>query len=147
MDTDVPNKKYQNPSELEVTSSGVQGSYQITAQMKVKSSLDYTRAKNKKSGQTLLDRPKWAGKFSAEWKNSNHEVTTQFEAKGDRLGGSTTSPVDLSGYGLLHLGYKYSWHYLEVFGNIRNLLDKDYVGTAGFNTGGRMIFAGISASL
>ncbi|TNF27765.1 MAG: TonB-dependent receptor [Deltaproteobacteria bacterium] len=142
-----PNQKYQNSSELEVTSSGVQGSYQLTPQMKVKSNLDYTRAKNKKSGQTLLNRPKWAGKLSFEWINSSHELTSQFEAKGDRIGGSTSSPVELSGYGLIHLGYKYSWHYLEFFGNIRNLLDKNYVGTAGFNTGGRMIFAGVSASL
>lgn len=140
-----PNQKYQNSNELSIFSTGADFTYSLNDSLKFDSSLVYIRAKNKTDGSTLLNRPKWASKFKTEFTHSEHSAALTLEAKGKRIGGSTSSPVPLSGYGLIHLGYKYNWHNLEFFSNINNLLDKDYVNTSGFNTGGRMIVVGLSA--
>ncbi len=141
-----PNQKYQNSSELGILSTGIQSKFELNSYFEFKTSLDYTRAKNNKSGAELLNRPKWAGKVSTEYKRSNHLLTLDFEAKGNRTGGSTSTPVPLSGFGLFHFGYNYTWNNYKLFTNIKNLLDKDYINTSGFNTGGRIITAGLSAA-
>ena len=145
LEGNFPNQMYQNSNELNIFSMGTDASYKLTNSFEVESSLVYIRAKNKTDGSTLLNRPKWAGKIKSEYTQDKHSVALTFDAKGKRIGGSTSSPLPLSGYGLFHLGYEYNWQNFEFFGNINNLLNKDYVNTSGFNTGGRIIVVGLNA--
>jgi vitamin B12 transporter len=145
LEGNFPNQVYQNSNKLNIFSVGTDVNYKLTNSFKVESSLVYIRAKNKTDGSTLLNRPKWAGKIKSEYTQDKHSGALIFDAKGKRIGGSTSSPLPLSGYGLFHLGYEYNWQNFEFFSNINNLLNKDYVNTSGFNTGGRIIVVGLNA--
>jgi len=139
-----PNQKYQNSSELSIFTMGINTRYQLTPSVVFDYSLDYTRAKNKSSGQELLNRPKWASKFETEFSHQDHSLSLDLEAKGKRTGGSTSSPVPLSGYALVHLGYSYEWKSLEGSLRLNNILDKKHINTSGFNTDGRSYLITIS---
>lgn len=139
-----PNQKYQNSSELSIFTVGINTNYQLSPSLVFDYSLDYTRAKNKSSGQELLNRPKWASKFKTELNHENHSMSVDVEAKGKRTGGSTSSPASLSGYALIHLGYSYEWKGLEGSLKLNNLLDKSYINTSGFNTNGRTFYIELS---
>lgn len=106
-----------------------------------------TDTRDKATDEQLLRRPKHKANLTVNYRFFKDKIKINLDLihVGKRLD-VFPYPVKMMAerYTLIHLALSYRWNrYLELFGRIDNLMDKEYEAVMGYGTPGRSVYAGV----
>lgn len=134
---------YQNINSGRAKIYGVEGEAHTTRLegFSFKGTGTYLKAQNLETKKDLPRRPHWTGSAILDYEYTQYLSALEFLYVGERKDSDYTS-VQMPSYYLFSLSLKWKKNDFEVWGKIRNLLDRDYQEIDGYNTPGRQFMAG-----